>query len=472
MESPFEAPSILIEPPEDENQQLGNEQEYSTSLYSPFNEDDFFNEHFYNPPHTEPVSTSHDPNMSFPLFLETNFSTYRSQPGSPHSPLLDAFPDDVSDLLNIDCPSPGAMSDSSYTPSSPYPTTPLSESLGNFHLPEFPHSPRLRSLSDAGPNGTIAPGDVFGIRSRSYNGSYEHVKPPGTIAASNGFAPEAYIGSPTEQDNLSPHALAFPNPRMIGHRPMLSEPNIPTNSLLMEASGADMRRQLSPIRTEDLRHCRSHSETTDLLSPDTAQIQFSRGRREHRGGSRSQSRRSSPYTLPNTSQESFSSVIVGHDVGGRDSYLHPDRSRHHMPNLDPAPYPGTPISEASSSSQNLVSPSTSVMVMSPEFNDMSSVPSVAPRKVGSKKLDEASDKRRKNEAKHSCPVCNRTLTTKHNFKNHMKSHYNIKDQICEDCNKGFTTGHVLKRHWRICKKRKSRLGLSDDTQDIDDPDES
>ncbi|KIL58116.1 hypothetical protein M378DRAFT_50439, partial [Amanita muscaria Koide BX008] len=74
--------------------------------------------------------------------------------------------------------------------------------------------------------------------------------------------------------------------------------------------------------------------------------------------------------------------------------------------------------------------------------------------VGSEKLDEASNKRRKNEAKHHCSICNRTLTTKHNVKNHMKSHFNIKDHICDDCGKGFTTSHVLKRHWKICQKRK------------------
>ena len=47
----------------------------------------------------------------------------------------------------------------------------------------------------------------------------------------------------------------------------------------------------------------------------------------------------------------------------------------------------------------------------------------------------------------------------------MKSHFGIKDNKCEDCGKGFTTGHVLKRHWKVCQKRKKRLGDSEESKD-------
>lgn len=316
------------------------------------------------------------------------------------------------------------MSDSSYTSGSPYPSTPLTDSLGNFHLQEL-SSPRPRRLSDVGPNPTISPGDLFGFQGRHplYNGSCEYFPTSGAVAISDGYEPEACLGSFVEQETLSPHPPnQLSNARLIGHRTMLSEPNFPTNSLLMQATiGETLQPQ---IHTETSGHYRSLSE--DLLSPEAAQMQASRGRRESRVRSRSGSRgsrRSSPYaySLSNTSQESLSSAVGGHDVGG-EPYLRPDLplSRHPTPLSDSGSYPGTPIigtsSEASSSSHNLTA---SILVMNSntyDFGDLSSVPRLTPRKVGSEKLDEASNKRRKNEAKHICNVCQRALTTKHNVK--------------------------------------------------------
>ena len=309
------------------------------------------------------------------------------------------------------------MSDSSYTSGSPHPSTPLTDSLGNIHLYDLSHSPRIRSFSDVGP--TISPGDLQG-RFASYNGSYEYITHSGAIAISDGSEPEVCLGSFPEQDTLSPHPLN-PNPRHIGHRSMLSEPNFPSHSLLMQANGGETIHQPQPqIHIDTVRHQRSYSESNDLLSPETAHPQATRGRRETRGRSRSGSRRSSPYTVPNTSQESFTSAVGGQDVG--ELYLRPDLPLPRDPTPFTDSYPGTPIigtnSEASSSSQNLALPHASILLVnSPyDFTDMSSVPRVTPRKVGSDKLDEASNKRRKNEAKHTCPVCSRALTTKHNVK--------------------------------------------------------
>ncbi len=247
------------------------------------------------------------------------------------------------------------MSDSSYTSGSPYPSTPLTDSLGNIHLQELPSSPRPRRLSDVGPNPTISPGDLFGFPGRHalYNGSCEYFPTSGAIAISDGYEPEACLGSFVEQETLSPHPTnQLSNARLIGHRTMLSEPNFPTNSLLMQANiGETLQPQ---IHTDTGGHYRSHSD--DLLSPETAQIPASRGRVRSRSGSRSRRSSPYPYNLSNTSQESFSSAIGGHDVGGGEPYLRPDLplSRHPTPLSDSGSYPGTPIigtsSEASSRS--------------------------------------------------------------------------------------------------------------------------
>ena len=311
------------------------------------------------------------------------------------------------------------MSDSSYTSGSPHPSTPLTDSFGNIHLRDLSHSPQIHGLSDVVPNLTIAPGDLQGRF--AYNGSYECLQPLDTMALLDVYEPEACLGFP-EQDTLSPHPPNQPqNPRHIGHRSMLSEPNFPSHSLLMQGAGGETIHQPQPqIHIDTFRHHRSYSDSNDLLSPETAQTQAVRGRRETRGRSRSGSRRSSPYTLPNTSQESFSSVNGGHDVASGEPYLP------RIPTPFSDSYPGTPVngtnSEASSSSQNLLSSSSaSILVINPayDFADMSSVPRVTPRKVGSDKLDEASNKRRKNEAKHTCHICQRQLTTKHNVKSSL-----------------------------------------------------
>ncbi len=48
MDSPFEAPSILIEPPEDDNQQLGNEQDFPGPTYTPHTLQSITSPHYFD----------------------------------------------------------------------------------------------------------------------------------------------------------------------------------------------------------------------------------------------------------------------------------------------------------------------------------------------------------------------------------------------------------------------------------------
>jgi hypothetical protein len=48
MDSPFEAPSILIEPPEDDNQQLGIEQDFPSSTFTAHALQSIANSHYFD----------------------------------------------------------------------------------------------------------------------------------------------------------------------------------------------------------------------------------------------------------------------------------------------------------------------------------------------------------------------------------------------------------------------------------------
>ncbi|KIL58500.1 hypothetical protein M378DRAFT_86432 [Amanita muscaria Koide BX008] len=85
------------------------------------------------------------------------------------------------------------------------------------------------------------------------------------------------------------------------------------------------------------------------------------------------------------------------------------------------------------------------------FADILNGVGVTPSKVGSEKLDEASNKRRKNGAKHHCSICNRTLTTKHNLKNHVNSHRGLKPYKCGKCPYAAASPATTKRHQLTCK---------------------
>ncbi|KAJ6512763.1 hypothetical protein C8R45DRAFT_326820 [Mycena sanguinolenta] len=72
----------------------------------------------------------------------------------------------------------------------------------------------------------------------------------------------------------------------------------------------------------------------------------------------------------------------------------------------------------------------------------------------------ASDARCKGPARFSCEYCGATFTTKHNLRNHLKSHTSTQDCICEMCGRGFSTTHVLKRHEPKCNARRKPSGRS------------
>jgi len=98
-------------------------------------------------------------------------------------------------------------------------------------------------------------------------------------------------------------------------------------------------------------------------------------------------------------------------------------------------------------------------------------------KVTSSKSREASDSRRKHEARFTCPFksCNGDFTRKHNLNSecnkrfnhihelhlyifhsdHLKAHCGVTNFICKICQKTFTTLPVLKRHINTCKKKQN-----------------
>ncbi|THV01004.1 hypothetical protein K435DRAFT_854125 [Dendrothele bispora CBS 962.96] len=73
---------------------------------------------------------------------------------------------------------------------------------------------------------------------------------------------------------------------------------------------------------------------------------------------------------------------------------------------------------------------------------------IVKNEIGTDATRNASNQRRHPNSKspHECGICHRTFTAKHNYGNHMNSHYGIREYQCDHCGKDFGTGHVLKRH--------------------------
>lgn len=73
--------------------------------------------------------------------------------------------------------------------------------------------------------------------------------------------------------------------------------------------------------------------------------------------------------------------------------------------------------------------------------------------VASKKIRQASDKRRINAAIFHCPLetCPSTFTARHNLINHINSHNKYRPHSCV-CGLSFTTQGVLNRHKKRCRK--------------------
>ncbi|KAJ2918505.1 hypothetical protein MD484_g1918, partial [Candolleomyces efflorescens] len=72
-------------------------------------------------------------------------------------------------------------------------------------------------------------------------------------------------------------------------------------------------------------------------------------------------------------------------------------------------------------------------------------------RVASDAIIAACNDRRTREAKFICNICFQTFTAKHNLKNHIKAHDNIKDQVCTGCHNAFRANGTLRRHMKTCE---------------------
>ncbi|KAJ7649655.1 hypothetical protein FB45DRAFT_885532 [Roridomyces roridus] len=74
--------------------------------------------------------------------------------------------------------------------------------------------------------------------------------------------------------------------------------------------------------------------------------------------------------------------------------------------------------------------------------------------VGTAGTLRASRARRKDPSRRGafvCELCGHDFTAKHNLRNHMNSHNDVKKYECTNCGERFGTSHVLKRHSAKCE---------------------
>jgi hypothetical protein len=86
--------------------------------------------------------------------------------------------------------------------------------------------------------------------------------------------------------------------------------------------------------------------------------------------------------------------------------------------------------------EHMSSPALSGSPSSPSFKGV----------VASDKIVQASNLRRRREAKHQCEHCGQTFTAKHNLQNHIYSHTGVRPFKCSECSQTFVTSGVLNRH--------------------------
>lgn len=137
---------------------------------------------------------------------------------------------------------------------------------------------------------------------------------------------------------------------------------------------------------------------------------------------------------------------------------HPPLSRHEMPAFFDDPYLTSEDSSSSRGSQHGSVPVYPIgfedeAIATPQimFDNLRVGPPMK-AKIGSDVLVSLTTQRRTRPAQHKCDLCPSDFTTKYNLRNHMKSHYAIRDYRCEGCQQTFGIRHVFKRHQRTCKR--------------------
>lgn len=73
------------------------------------------------------------------------------------------------------------------------------------------------------------------------------------------------------------------------------------------------------------------------------------------------------------------------------------------------------------------------------------------KRIATSGVLKAAEKRRQRVPAFKCPICNYSLTSKDNLKNHINAHNGIRPFECDTCSKKFGTRSVLNRHRKSLK---------------------